>query len=103
LEKVLTNYNKNLKDASEDKQIKLAKIDIDQLGELSGQYDVQAVPTGNLRGSTIVTDLLRLHEINCTVSAVCLLMSVGGQLLSLGEIRDNPYRSESVDSLNSFP
>ncbi|CAF1144882.1 unnamed protein product [Adineta steineri] len=43
LEKVLTNYNK--KDTSGDKQIQLAKVDIDNLSELSGKYGVEAVPT----------------------------------------------------------
>ncbi len=42
MEKVLTNYNKN----AQDQQIKLAKVDIDNLGELSSKYNVQAVPTG---------------------------------------------------------
>jgi thioredoxin-like negative regulator of GroEL len=46
LEKVLTNYNKKLQGTSDDKQIKLAKVDIDNLSELSGKYNVQAVPTG---------------------------------------------------------
>jgi thiol-disulfide isomerase/thioredoxin len=44
LEKVLTNYNKKVQDG--DKQIKIAKVDIDNLAELSSKYDVQAVPTG---------------------------------------------------------
>lgn len=43
LEKVLTNYNKSAQDAS---QVQLAKVDIDNLGELSSKYNVQAVPTG---------------------------------------------------------
>jgi len=46
LEKVLTNYNKKVQGTSGDQQIKLAKVDIDNLGELSSKYNVQAVPTG---------------------------------------------------------
>jgi len=42
LDKVLTNYNNK---AQADQQIKLAKVDIDSLGELSERYNVQAVPT----------------------------------------------------------
>ncbi|CAF5003728.1 unnamed protein product, partial [Rotaria socialis] len=45
LEKVLTNHNKKVEAASGDQQIKLAKVDIDNLGELSSKYNVQAVPT----------------------------------------------------------
>lgn len=41
LEKVLNNFNKN----ANNNQIQLVKVDIDQLSELSGKYDVQAVPT----------------------------------------------------------
>ncbi|CAF1227356.1 unnamed protein product [Rotaria sordida] len=45
LDKVLTNYNKKVQNTSADQQIKLAKVDIDELGELSSKYNVQAVPT----------------------------------------------------------
>ncbi len=46
LQKVLTNHNKKVQGTSDDQQIKLAKVDIDNLGELSSKYNVQAVPTG---------------------------------------------------------
>ncbi|CAF0972723.1 unnamed protein product [Adineta ricciae] len=42
LEKVVTDHNKKTKG---DKDVKLAKVDIDQLEQLSGKYNVQAVPT----------------------------------------------------------
>lgn len=45
MEKVLSNYNKKIQGSS-GQQIQLAKIDIDELAELSGKYNVQAVPTG---------------------------------------------------------
>ena len=45
LEKVLNNYNKKVQDAAE-KQVTLAKVDIDELGDISEKYNVQAVPTG---------------------------------------------------------
>ncbi|CAF3539202.1 unnamed protein product [Rotaria sp. Silwood1] len=45
LEKVLNNHNKKVQNTSADQQIKLAKVDIDNLGELSSKYDVQVVPT----------------------------------------------------------
>lgn len=44
LEKVLNNFNKKVQDAA-DKKVTLAKVDIDELGELSEKYNVQAVPT----------------------------------------------------------
>ena len=43
LEKAITNHNKK---TTGDKDVKLAKVDIDQLEQLSGKYNVQAVPTG---------------------------------------------------------
>ncbi|CAF4752835.1 unnamed protein product, partial [Rotaria sp. Silwood2] len=45
LEKVLTNHNKKAQNTSADQQVKLAKVDIDNLGELSSKFNVQAVPT----------------------------------------------------------
>lgn len=45
LEKVLNNYNKKVSTSTPDKQVRLAKVDIDELGELSGRYGVDAVPT----------------------------------------------------------
>ncbi|CAF1522904.1 unnamed protein product [Adineta ricciae] len=42
LEKVITNHNKK---TTGDKDVKLAKVDIDQLEKLSSNYNVQAVPT----------------------------------------------------------
>ncbi|CAF1360182.1 unnamed protein product [Rotaria sordida] len=45
LEKLITNYNKDVKTSSGDQYITLAKIDIDKFGELSSKYNVQAVPT----------------------------------------------------------
>ncbi len=44
LDKVLTNHNKKAQGG--DQQIKIAKVDIDNLGDLSSKYNVQAVPTG---------------------------------------------------------
>ncbi|CAF3998609.1 unnamed protein product [Rotaria sp. Silwood2] len=45
LEKLITNYNKNVKSSSDDQYITLAKIDIDKFSELSSKYKVKAVPT----------------------------------------------------------
>lgn len=44
--KVLTSHNKKIEGSSADKQVQLAKVDIDELGDLAGKYNVQAVPTG---------------------------------------------------------
>ena len=46
LEKVLNNYNKKVQSTSNEKQIQLAKVDIDEFGELSAKFGVEAVPTG---------------------------------------------------------
>jgi thioredoxin-like negative regulator of GroEL len=46
LEKLITNYNKNVNSSSGDQQIILAKVDIDKFEELSSKYNVKAVPTG---------------------------------------------------------
>ena len=48
LEKIVTNYNNNLKNSPDDQQITLAKVDIDHFADLSAKYNIQAVPTGNL-------------------------------------------------------
>lgn len=46
LEKLITNYNKNINPLSGDQQITLAKVDVDKFGELSSKYNINAVPTG---------------------------------------------------------
>jgi thioredoxin-like negative regulator of GroEL len=46
LEKLIINYNKNVDTSSGDRQIILAKVDVDKFGELSSRYNVKAVPTG---------------------------------------------------------
>lgn len=51
LEKVIANYNKKLQGTADDKQVKLIKVDIDDLGDLSSKYNVQAVPTGKNRSA----------------------------------------------------
>ncbi|CAF0956546.1 unnamed protein product [Adineta steineri] len=45
LEKIITNYNKNVDTSSGDQYIVLAKVDIDKFGDLSHKYNVKAVPT----------------------------------------------------------
>jgi len=49
LEKLITNYNKNVDISSGDQHIILAKVDVDKFGELSSRYNVKAVPTGKIR------------------------------------------------------
>jgi hypothetical protein len=49
LEKIVTNYNKNVDISSGDQHIILAKVDVDKFGELSSKYNVKAVPTGKIR------------------------------------------------------
>jgi thioredoxin-like negative regulator of GroEL len=46
LKKVIDSYNQKVQGTSDDKQVTLAKIDIDEFEELSSKYNVQAVPTG---------------------------------------------------------
>ncbi|UJR33188.1 hypothetical protein I4U23_020643 [Adineta vaga] len=45
LEKLITDYNDNVKMSSGDQYIALAKIDVDKFSELSSKYNVKAVPT----------------------------------------------------------
>ncbi|CAF1489531.1 unnamed protein product [Adineta steineri] len=45
LEKIITNYNKNVDTSSGDQYIVLAKVDIDKFSDLSHKYNVKAVPT----------------------------------------------------------
>ncbi|CAF0743776.1 unnamed protein product [Rotaria sp. Silwood1] len=45
LEKLITNYNNNVKNSDGDQHITLAKVDVDKFGELSNKYKVKAVPT----------------------------------------------------------
>ncbi|CAF1228988.1 unnamed protein product [Adineta steineri] len=45
LEKIITNYNKNVDTSSGDQYIVLAKVDVDKFGDLSHKYNVKAVPT----------------------------------------------------------
>ncbi|UJR13997.1 hypothetical protein I4U23_000997 [Adineta vaga] len=54
LEKVLTNHNNKLKEKATDAEVKLAKVDIDQLEKLSGKYDVQAVPTEDQQKAYVI-------------------------------------------------
>ena len=46
LEKLIAEYNKDVKASSGDQHITLAKVDVDKMNELSIQYNVTAVPTG---------------------------------------------------------
>ena len=48
MEKLITNYNKNVNISSGDQYIILAKVDVDKFGELSSKYNVKAVPTGKI-------------------------------------------------------
>ncbi|CAF0943852.1 unnamed protein product [Adineta ricciae] len=45
LEKLIAEYNKDVKTSSGDQHITLAKVDVDKMNELSIQYNVTAVPT----------------------------------------------------------
>lgn len=46
MEKLITNYNKNIDTSSGDQYITLAKIDVDKFEELSYKYNIKVVPTG---------------------------------------------------------
>lgn len=48
MEKIITNYNKNINTSSGDQHIILAKVDVDKFEELSRKYNVKAVPTGKI-------------------------------------------------------
>ncbi len=55
LEKLITNYNKNVNTSSGDQYIILAKVDVDKFGELSSRYNVTVVPTGKVLPSIIIS------------------------------------------------
>ena len=48
LEKLISNYNKNINSSSGDQYIILAKVDVDKFEELSSKYNVTVVPTGKI-------------------------------------------------------